>query len=154
MFDVPFRPAAKGSASIGGASLDVGRENERRGARLRESDGEERSCARVDRNGRGVRDIAAGRRDGFLRVVDEDESVEDLVAVGFVVVLDPEDAGRTEVQFGKAPLRGREEHQTAQQCRERHLLAATATRIFHVAKVGCMPPANLTNPLISRSWSH
>ena len=60
------------------------------------------------------------RRDGVSRVVDKNKPVDDLVAVGLVVVLDPYDAGRVEVQFGQPALREREEQQTAQQNREMH----------------------------------
>jgi hypothetical protein len=102
----------------------VGRESGRRSARLRESDGDERSRARFDRNERGVAGIADLRRNRFSRVVDENEPIEDFVAVGLLVVLDPHDAGRVEVQLGQPPLREHEVHQTAQQGRETHPVAA------------------------------
>src|SRR6267143_1623978 len=119
--------AAKGLRLNGGATLHVGRENERRGARLRESDRRERSCAGCDRNEGGVAGIADPRRDGFHRVVDKDEPVDDLVAVGLLVVLDPYVGGRIEVEIGQASLGRREKHQSAQQDREMDPLPATAT---------------------------
>src|SRR6267142_6139769 len=111
----------------GGASLHGGRENERRGARLRESDGDRRSCAGFDRNGRSVAGSADRRRDGLRCVVDKDEPIDDLVAVGLIVVVDPYVGGRTEVEIGQASLGRREKHQSAQQDREMDPLAATAT---------------------------
>src|SRR6266478_705653 len=111
----------------GEASLHGGRENERRGARLRESDGNERSCAGFDRNEGGETGIADWRRDGLRRVVDKDEPIDDLVAVGFIVVLDPYVGGRIEVEIGQASLGRREKHQSAQQDREMDPLPATAT---------------------------
>jgi len=59
--------------------------------------------------------IADRRDDRFLRVVDKNKPVDDLVAVGLVIVLDPHDAGRVEVQFGQPAFREREKHQSAQQ---------------------------------------
>src|SRR6185503_7946389 len=94
----------------GGASLDVGRENERRGARFRESDSDERSCAGFCRNRRGVAGIADRRHDETRRIVDKDESIDDLVALGLVVVLDPYSAVRIEVQVGEPALCEREKH--------------------------------------------
>ena len=64
--------------------------------------------------------IADLRRKRFNRVVDKNEPVDDLVAIGLLIVLDPYDAGRVEVQFGQPALREREEQQTAQQNREMH----------------------------------
>jgi hypothetical protein len=71
--------------------------------------------------------VADHRRSRFSGVVDKDEPVDDLVAVGLLVVLDPHDAGRVEVQFGQPALREREKHEGAQQDRLRHLLTAAAT---------------------------
>ena len=91
--------AATGSAVWRG-TLHEGREREWRSAWLRESDDDERWAARFDRNERGVADIASRRRDRLGRVVDEDEPVNDLIAVGLVVVLDPDVVGRIKVQVG------------------------------------------------------
>jgi len=102
----------------------VGRENERRGAGLRKSDSDERSCAGFDRNKRGVAGIADRRHDAFRRVVDKDESIEDLVAIGLIVVLDPYSEVRIEVQIREPALGEREKHQGAQQDRKRYPLTA------------------------------
>jgi hypothetical protein len=64
------------------------------------------------------------RRNRFSRVVDENEPIEDFVAVGLLVVLDPYSAVRIEVQIGEPALGGREKHQGAQQDRERYPLTA------------------------------
>src|SRR5215467_9734740 len=126
MFDVPFRICYQGLRLTGGASLDVGRDRERRGARFRESDSDERSCAGLDRNRRGVAGIADRRHDDFCRVVDKDESIDDLVAVGLLAVLDPDAVVRIEVQIGEPALYECEKHQSAQQDRrERYPLTAT-----------------------------
>jgi len=61
--------------------------------------------------------VADRWRDGFSRVVDKNKPVDDLVAVGLIVVLDPYVAGRIEVQIGQAALCEREKHQSAQEDR-------------------------------------
>ena len=101
----------------------------RRSARLREADGDESTRARFEENGSGVAGIAYRKRPGFSRVVDKDEPVENLIAVGFLVVLEPHDAASVEFQFGQPALRESEEQQTSEQDRERQLLAAS--RCFH-----------------------
>ena len=68
--------------------------------------------------------IAGLRRNSFSRVVDEHEPIEDFVAVGLLVVLDPHDTGRVEVQLGQPVFREREKHQSAQQGGETHPVAA------------------------------
>lgn len=60
-------------------------------------------------------DGASGRRDRLLRVVDEDELVDDLVAVRPVVVLELDGGVRIEVQIRQPALGGREPHQHAEQ---------------------------------------
>jgi len=45
-------------------------------------------------------DIAYRKRPGFSRVVNKDEPVENLIAIELLVVLDPHNAGRVEIQFG------------------------------------------------------
>jgi hypothetical protein len=57
-----------------------------------------------------VAGIADRRHDEFRRVVDKDESIDDLVAVGLLVVLDPYSAVRMEVQIGEPALCEREKH--------------------------------------------
>src|SRR2546425_4791027 len=104
----------------GGGLLGSGREGVRRSAGLREANGGKIKKARFERNEGGVAGIASRRRLGFSRVVDKNEPVKDLIAVGLLVVLDPYDAGRVEVQFGQPALREREEYQTAEQNREMH----------------------------------
>jgi hypothetical protein len=54
--------------------------------------------------------IADRRHDECHRVVDKDESIDDLVAVGLLVVLDPYPAVRMEVQIGEPALCEREKH--------------------------------------------
>jgi len=71
-----------------------------------------------------VAGIADLRRNRFSRVFDENEPIEDFVAVGLLVVLDPHDAGRVEVQLGQPALRECEKYQTAQQGREKDPMAA------------------------------
>jgi len=61
---------------------------ERRGARLRESDDKQGRCARFSESDRGEAEIAGRRRDGLRRIVEEDEPIDDLIAVRPVVVLD------------------------------------------------------------------
>ena len=68
-------------------------------------------------------DFACRRYPGGSRVVDENEPVKNFIAVELVVVLDPHDAGRVEVEFGQPALREREEHQDEEQDCERYLLA-------------------------------
>jgi len=70
-----------------------------------------------------VADFACRRYPGGSRVVDENEPVKNFIAVELVVVLDPHDAGRVEVEFGQPALREREEHQDEEQDCERCLLA-------------------------------
>src|SRR5258705_10001783 len=95
----PISNCCQGLRLNGGASLHGGRENERRGARLRESDSSKRSSAGVDGNDGGVAGIADLRRNSFSRVVDENEPIEDFVAVGLLVVRDPYSAVRIEVEI-------------------------------------------------------
>src|SRR5881296_4280671 len=76
----------------GGALLGAGREGVRRSARLREADGGKSKRARFERNEGGVAGIASRRRLGFSRVVDKNEPVKNLIAVGLLVVLEPHDA--------------------------------------------------------------
>ena len=57
------------------------------------------------------------------RVVHENETDINFIAVELVVVLDPHDAGRVEIKFGQPALREREEHQDEEQDCERYLLA-------------------------------
>jgi hypothetical protein len=71
-----------------------------------------------------VAGIADRWDDAFRRVVDKDESIDDLVAVGLLVVSDLYFAGRIEVQIGEPPLSGREKHEGAQQDRESYPLTA------------------------------
>src|SRR5437870_2238922 len=113
----------------GGALLGSRREGVRRSARLREADGNESKRGRLARTENGVAGVADRRCPGFSRVVDKDEPVENLIAVGLLVVLEPHDAASVEFQFGQPALREREEQQTAEQDRERQLLAAS--RRFH-----------------------
>ena len=119
------------SRRSGGAPLSVGEENERRCARLREPDSDKSEWARVERNGRGVNGIAGFRCCGFSRVIDEDEPVDDLVAIRLVVVFEPYATVPIEVQVGQPALGGRKEYQTAQQHREIRSLAAPG--VFHGA---------------------
>src|SRR6266508_2177801 len=93
----------------GGALLSAGREGVRRSAGLREADGGKSKRARFERNEGGVAGIASRRRLGFSRVVDKNEPVKNLIAVGLLVVLDPCEADRVEVHFGQPVLREREE---------------------------------------------
>jgi len=93
----------------GRALLGEGREGVRRSAGFREANGGKIKKARVERNEGDVAGIASRRRLGFSRVVDKNEPVKNLIAVGLLVVLDPYDAGRVEVQFGQPVLREREE---------------------------------------------
>jgi len=58
-----------------------------------------RSSAGVDGNDGGVAGIADLRRNSFSRVVDENEPIEDFVAVGLLVVRDPYSAVRIEVEI-------------------------------------------------------
>jgi hypothetical protein len=51
-----------------------------------------------------VAGIADRRHDAFRRVVDKDQSIDDLVAFGLLVVLDPYSAVRIEVQIGEPAL--------------------------------------------------
>src|SRR2546425_11485689 len=106
---VPPRLQSRAPAFRGRALLGAGREGVRRSAGLREADGGKSQRARFERNEGGVVGTACRRRLGFSRVVDKNEPVKNLVAVGLLVVLDPCDAGRVEVQFGQPVLREREE---------------------------------------------
>ena len=58
------------------------------------------------------------------RVVHENETDINFIAVELVVVLDPHDAGRVEIKFGQPALREREEHQDEEQDCERYPSAA------------------------------
>src|SRR5690348_3709611 len=70
------------SSALSGATLRVGRERERRGARLRESDDNQGRCERFSESDRGEAEIAGRRRDGLRRIVEEDEPIDDLIASG------------------------------------------------------------------------
>src|SRR5262249_14852186 len=108
----PRTPAVRAGA------LSAGEEDVRRCARLRELDSDESEWTRVERNGCGVNSITGSGGCGFSRVVEEDEPVDDLVAVRLVVVLEPYTAVRIEVQVGQTALGHYEQGQTAQQDRE------------------------------------
>ena len=129
----PRTPAVRAGA------LSAGEEDVRRCARLRELDSDESEWTRVERNGCGVNSITGSGGCGFSRVVEEDESVEDLVAVRLVVVLEPHATVRTEVLVGQAALGHCEERQTAQQDREVH---PEAPEIFQAVELGCITAAN------------
>src|SRR5262249_42089361 len=73
----------------GEATLGVRQSGERGSARLRESDGGESERACITRKGSRVAGFAGFRGSGLDRRVDKDEPVDDLVAVGPVVVLEP-----------------------------------------------------------------
>ena len=91
-------------------TLHLGRDSERRRARFGETDGYQRSCAGFDGSERGAADLADRKHDRLRGVIDKDESIDDLVAVGLLAVVDPFAAGRIEVEIGQAPLGGCEEH--------------------------------------------
>src|SRR6267142_4495117 len=121
---VPSRLRSHAPAFRGGASLDAGREGVRRSAGLRRTECDETTGARFQGNEASVADFARRRYPGGSRVVDENEPVKNFIAVELVVVLDPHDAGRVEVEFGQPALREREEHEDEEQDCERYLLAA------------------------------
>src|SRR5262249_29433520 len=112
---------------------------ERGSARLREPDGDESAWTRVKRDGCGVNGTTGSGGCGFSRVVEEDEPVEDLLAVRLVVVLEPHATVRTEVLVGPAALGHCEERQTAQQDRE---MDPTAAESFHAAELSSTTRAN------------
>jgi len=74
----PCTPAVRAGA------LSAGEEDMRRCARLRELDSDESEWTRVERDGYGVNGTTGSGGCGFSRVVEEDEPVEDLVAVRLV----------------------------------------------------------------------
>src|SRR6185369_2756740 len=86
-----FEPASQiccqGLRLMAEGTLHLGRDSERRGARFGESDAYQRSCAGFDWNERGAADLADGRHDRLRRVLDKDESIDDLVAVGLLAVV-------------------------------------------------------------------
>src|SRR5882724_12957939 len=133
----------------GGASLDAGREGVRRSAGFRRAECEETKGALFQRNEAGVADFACRRYPGGSRVVDENEPVKNFIAVELVVVLDPHDAGRVEVEFGQPALREREEHQDNKQDCERYLLAAE--ECTHGSRLSEQFPCQGIGPSISKS---
>ena len=140
----PCTPAVRAGA------LSAGEEEMRRCARLRELDSDESEWTRVKRDGCGVNGTTGSRGGGFSRVVEEDEPVEDLVAVRLVVVLEPHATVRTKVLVGQAALGHCEERQTAQQDREVH---PVAPEIFHAVELGMHHTCQYPRLPISRTYA-